>query len=81
LSAFPNRLDPLRFFILAFYIRYHLTPSRRWQSDHTFSKDLSKKWQHIFIWTSNIQWRNKEEGKWGHAPRAQILRVHQHTLQ
>jgi len=28
-----------------------------------------------------MQWRNKEEGKWGHASWAQALRVHQHTLQ
>jgi len=28
-----------------------------------------------------MQWRNNEEGKWGLATWAQVLRVHQHTLQ
>jgi len=30
---------------------------------------------------SNMQWRNKEGGKWGRTPWTKVWCVHQHTLQ
>jgi len=63
-----------------FNIRLHLTPSRSYQSN-TFSKDMSKNDNILSFEQVICSGVTRKRANRGHVPCAQVMGMHQHTLQ